>query len=79
VLNVLSSAGASILGLGYLLPAIYLTYSLVKGKAAPANPWGATGLEWSMPSPPPTFNFEQDPIVTDMPYHYKRTEGVKVG
>src|SRR6186713_2205793 len=45
VLNVLSSAGASILALGYLLPAFYFTYSLFKGKAAPANPWGATGLE----------------------------------
>ena len=47
VLNVLSTAGASVLALGYLLPAFYLTYSLFKGKAAPANPWGATGLEWT--------------------------------
>jgi cytochrome c oxidase subunit 1 len=79
VLNVLSSAGASILGIGYLLPAMYLTYSLVKGKASPANPWGATGLEWTIPSPPPTFNFDEDPIVTDMPYHYKPAKEVRVG
>ena len=81
VLNVLSSAGASILALGYLLPAMYFTYSLVKGKAAPANPWGATGLEWTIPSPPPTFNFDEDPVVTEPAYTYKRptTREVHVG
>jgi cytochrome c oxidase subunit I len=79
VLNVLSSAGASILGLGYLLPACYFTYSLIKGKAAPANPWGATGLEWTIPSPPPTFNFDVDPVVTEPAYHYKPTQEVTVG
>jgi heme/copper-type cytochrome/quinol oxidase subunit 1 len=46
VLNVLSSAGASILGVGYLLPMIYLIWSLRYGKVAGSNPWGATGLEW---------------------------------
>ncbi len=54
----LSTAGASILGLGYLLPMIYLTYSVFKGATAPANPWGAKGLEWTTTSPPPTFNFD---------------------
>ena len=47
VLNVLSSAGASILGVGYLLPLVYLTWSLRSRASRPApNPWGATGLEW---------------------------------
>ncbi|HVS66252.1 MAG TPA: cytochrome c oxidase subunit I [Thermoanaerobaculia bacterium] len=68
-LNVLSTAGASILGLGYLLPAIYLTWSLVDGKRAPANPWGAAGLEWQCPSPPPVHNFDHPPVVTDV-YDY---------
>ena len=40
------------LGLAFLLPGIYLTWSLFKGKKAPANPWLATGLEWTLPSPP---------------------------
>jgi cytochrome c oxidase subunit 1 len=40
VLNVLSSAGASILGLGYLIPVIYFAYSLKYGKVAGNNPWG---------------------------------------
>ncbi len=78
VLNVLSSAGASILAIGYVLPAFYFTYSLLKGKAAPANPWGATGLEWQVPSPPPTFNFDEDPVVNEPAYHYKPRHEVHV-
>ena len=79
VLNVASTLGASVLAIGYLLPAIYLTYSLVKGKAAPANPWGATGLEWTVPSPPPTFNFDEDPVVNEPAYNYKPGREVHVG
>jgi cytochrome c oxidase subunit I len=79
VWNVLSSAGASILGLGYLLPAIYFTYSIFRGERAPANPWGATGLEWTIPSPPPTSNFEEEPIVTEPAYNYKPGREVTVG
>jgi cytochrome c oxidase subunit 1 len=79
VLNVLSTAGATILGLGYLLPFFYLLYSLFKGAQAPANPWGATGLEWEIPSPPPTLNFERDPVVTEPAYNYHPTREVHVG
>ena len=70
VLNVMSSAGASILGIGYLLPVIYFLWSLKYGKPAPANPWGATGLEWKTSSPPPTENFEVTPIVDEEAYAY---------
>jgi cytochrome c oxidase subunit I len=70
IYNVLSTAGATILGVGYLLPAIYFTWSLFKGKRAPANPWNATGLEWQTPSPPPVHNFEETPLVTKGPYDY---------
>ena len=69
-LNVLSTAGASVLGLGYLLPLIYLTWSYFRGPKAPPNPWQATGLEWRTASPPPEHNFEQTPIVTEEPYNY---------
>jgi cytochrome c oxidase subunit 1 len=79
VWNVLSTAGASILGLGYLLAFGYLVYSLFYGELAPANPWGAKGLEWTIPSPPPTFNFEEDPIVTEPAYNYKPAREVTVG
>ena len=70
VLNVMSSAGASILAVGYIVPLIYLGWSMRHGKPAGANPWGATGLEWQTPSPLPTENFETTPVVTEPPYHY---------
>ena len=63
VLNVMSTAGASILGFGYLLPLIYFLWSLRYGEKAGPNPWGAKGLEWTIPSPPPTENFEHTPVV----------------
>lgn len=78
VLNVLSTAGASILALGYVLPLGYLLLSLKFGAAAGPNPWQATGLEWQTPSPPPTENFPVTPVVTAPPYDYvpKETESV---
>jgi cytochrome c oxidase subunit 1 len=70
VLNVMSSAGASILGIAYLIPLIYLIYSMRYGPVASPNPWHATGLEWKTPSPPPQENFEETPIVTEEAYAY---------
>ncbi|PZR75202.1 MAG: cytochrome c oxidase subunit I, partial [Chthoniobacterales bacterium] len=70
VLNVMSTAGASILALGYLLPLAYLLWSWKYGKVAGPNPWRATGLEWTTSSPPPIDNFATTPIVTDAPYDY---------
>jgi len=71
-LNVLSTAGASILAVGYLLPMVYLFWSLRYGKLAGDNPWSATGLEWQTASPPPTFNFDETPIVTCEAYEYDK-------
>jgi cytochrome c oxidase subunit 1 len=70
VWNVMSSAGASILGAGYVLPLFYLLYSLKYGRRAGPNPWGATGLEWQTPSPPPAHNFEKTPTIFRPPYMY---------
>jgi cytochrome c oxidase subunit 1 len=70
VLNVLSTAGASVLGVGYLIPMIYLLWSLRYGRVAGPNPWGATGLEWQTSSPPPSENFEKTPIVAEEAYAY---------
>ena len=75
VLNVLSSAGASILGVGYLIPMVYLMWSLRYGQLAGSNPWGAVGLEWTTTSPPPTENFAETPIVTWDAYDYRRAGG----
>jgi cytochrome c oxidase subunit 1 len=74
VLNVLSSAGASILAVGYLLPLFYLLWSLRYGPRAGPNPWRATGLEWQTSSPPPVENFAAIPIVTAPPYQYSATD-----
>jgi cytochrome c oxidase subunit 1 len=81
VFNVLSSAGASVLALGLILPAIYLTWSLKHGAIASANPWGATGLEWQTSSPPISENFEVTPVVTTEAYDYSTVpqEVVHVG
>ena len=74
VLNVMSSAGATILGVGYLIPLVYLIWSMRYGPVAGPNPWGATGLEWQTPSPPPTENFEKTPTVTEEAYAYGKEE-----
>jgi len=74
VLNVMSTAGASILGVGYLIPLIYLIWSMRYGPVASSNPWGAKGLEWQAPSPPPTDNFEETPVVTAQEYDYPSRE-----
>jgi cytochrome c oxidase subunit 1 len=70
VLNVLSSAGASVLAVGYVLPIVYLIWSLKFGRAAGPNPWGAVGLEWTTTSPPPKENFHETPVVTWDAYDY---------
>jgi cytochrome c oxidase subunit 1 len=74
VLNVMSTAGASILGFAYLLPMAYFLWSLRYGALAPANPWRGCGLEWHTPSPPPPQNFSRTPVVEDEPYTYSREE-----
>ncbi len=79
VLNVMSTAGASILGVGYIIPMIYLVWSMRYGRNAPPNPWGSTGLEWKTSSPPPPDNFEVPPVVTEDPYRYSHEEVEIVG
>ncbi|MBI4444945.1 MAG: cytochrome c oxidase subunit I [Acidobacteria bacterium] len=74
VLNVMSSAGASILGVGYLIPMVYLIWSLKYGHVAGPNPWRAAGLEWETPSPPITHNFESTPVVQRGAYPYSPEE-----
>ena len=74
VLNVLSTAGATVLGLGFLLPVLYFMWSLKFGRPAGPNPWGAKGLEWTVSSPPPPHNFDKIPIVDEEAYAYTGEE-----
>jgi cytochrome c oxidase subunit 1 len=78
VLHIMSTAGASILGVGYLLPLCYFLWSLRYGKRASSNPWHATGLEWTTTSPPPVHNFAKTPVVTTGPYTYDAEETEKL-
>jgi len=75
VLNVLSSAGATILGVGYLIPMVYFAWSMRYGTSASANPWKAKGLEWTIDSPPIPLNFEGQPVVTEEAYAYAEDDG----
>ena len=75
-LHILSTAGATILGVGYVMPSCYFLWAWHYSPAAPPNPWRATGLEWQIPSPPPKHNFEQTPVVTHKAYDYA---GMKEG
>ncbi len=79
ILNVMSTAGASILGIAYLFPITYLIWSLKYGPKASANPWNAVGLEWMTSSPPPTENFTETPVVDFEAYEYHRNPADRHG
>ncbi len=78
VYNVLSTAGATILGVGYLIPMVYFIWALKRSPLAGDNPWGARGLEWEIPSPPPTENFAVTPIVTEGTHQYAPSREVGI-
>ncbi|MDI1240865.1 MAG: cbb3-type cytochrome c oxidase subunit I [bacterium] len=76
VLNIFSTAGASVLAVGFVMPLIYLMHSLFYGKPAGDNPWMLPGLEWRTTSPPPTENFEKTPVVTWEAYEFGEESGL---
>ena len=67
-----STVGTWVIGLGVILMLGYLYQSLRSGKKAPANPWGARSLEWSIQSPPIEHNFHEVPTVIEGPYEYPK-------
>jgi cytochrome c oxidase subunit 1 len=69
--NIISSMGAWVLYSGLAIIIINLFYSLKSGSKAPADPWGGRTLEWTIPSPPPTENFDETPVITKEVYDYK--------
>jgi cytochrome c oxidase subunit 1 len=78
IYNVMSSSGAAVLAVAYLLPLGYFAWSLFYGQRAGNNPWDATGLEWTTTSPPPPKNFDRQPRVDRGPYDY-HAEGQSAG
>ena len=63
----MSTIGSMLLGLSLMLLAGVLIHSLLRGRKAPANPWGAASLEWQAASPPVLHNFDSPPLEVD-PY-----------
>src|SRR5580704_15530378 len=69
--HVVSTVGSWIIAAGFFLTAAYLLASLRKPMDAPANPWGGSTLEWTIPSPPIEHNFEEQPVLQKAPYDYR--------
>jgi cytochrome c oxidase subunit I len=69
VYHEMSTAGAFLMAIAFTIIAVYLAHSLVKGRLAPANPWGSATLEWETGSPPPVENFLGEPQPGD-PYDF---------
>jgi cytochrome c oxidase subunit I len=62
-LNMIVSAGGLIQGIAVLIFAWNMIDSFLHGVVAGNDPWDAWTLEWSIPSPPPAYNFATDPVV----------------
>lgn len=71
-LNVASTAGATLLAMGFLIIFIYLTWSLFWGPKTTGNPWESRGFEWYTHSPPPKENFETQPEFHHQPHDYQK-------
>jgi cytochrome c oxidase subunit 1 len=62
--NMMASLGAFLQGAGMLIFFYNMWRSYRQPATAPADPWGAPTLEWTIPSPPPDYNFAKLPQVT---------------
>lgn len=76
--NMISTIGAFGMGVGTILFLVNVIVTQSKAKNAPADPWDARTLEWSIPSPPPEYNFKQLPLVRGLdPLFKEKMEGRK--
>jgi cytochrome c oxidase subunit I len=79
-LHQFSTIGSYILGVGFVMMAVYLVWSLFKGPKASSNPWKSRSLEWMTSSPPPHHNFEYTPVILNGPYdHHKPMKEFRMG
>jgi cytochrome c oxidase subunit I+III len=77
-LNYITSLGAWMIGLSFLIFLVNLIKSMRKVPSAPDNPFGASGLEWALSSPPPSYAFARIPVVTDRTPLWTHKEGLDV-
>ncbi|GFO67597.1 cytochrome c oxidase subunit 1 [Geomonas limicola] len=70
-LNFVATVGSWILAVGLIVMLVNLVKGLKSGEPIGENPWGGATLEWQIATPPPTENFEEDPVVTRGPYDFK--------
>ena len=70
-LHLISTIGSWVLVTGIIIIVVNLIRGLFSKEFAPANPWGGTTLEWTIPSPPPLENFDKIPVVTKGPYEHE--------
>jgi len=75
-LNLVATVGSWILALGLIIMIVNLWRGLFWGEPFGENPWGGATLEWTIATPPPTENFEEDPVVTHGPYDFKKGVGI---
>ena len=73
--HVVATVGSWFLVAGLLILLGNFVVALFKGAKAEANPWGGVTLEWTVPSPPPTENFEEIPSITHGPYEFNPVVG----
>jgi cytochrome c oxidase subunit I len=77
-MNLLSTIGAYVLAAGFLVVTVDLVVSYRRKVPSPPNPWGAESLEWSVPSPPPVYNFAEFPVVQSASPLWDASEGASL-
>ena len=73
-LHVASTVGSWITALGLVIMFVNLWAGMRRGPSCGPNPWGGATLEWAVPSPPPTLNFDEEPVVDRGPYDFTGIE-----
>ena len=64
--NLVSTVGAFVLAAGFVVFLANLAWSWRYGSPSGDDPWGGDTLEWATSSPPPSYNFERIPTVSDV-------------
>ncbi|HEY5626284.1 MAG TPA: cytochrome ubiquinol oxidase subunit I, partial [Dehalococcoidia bacterium] len=71
--NLMATVGAFLIAVSVTVFLVNFFYSLRRGKECGPDPWDARTLEWSIPSPPPEYNFKEIPTV-DSRDHFWNTK-----